>query len=58
MPPGNMGWSGFRLRTVLNHPGFLDELAVFQGASYFRVLGRGNRYGLSARGLSSHDHGA
>lgn len=24
MPPGNMGWSGFRLRTVLNHPGFLD----------------------------------
>ncbi|WP_370576336.1 glucan biosynthesis protein [Paracoccus sp. MC1854] len=52
MPPGNMGWSGFRLRTVLNHPGFLDELAVFQGASYFRVLGRGNRYGLSARGLA------
>lgn len=51
-PPGNMGWSGFRLRTVLNHPGFLDELAVFQGASYFRVLGRGNRYGLSARGLA------
>lgn len=51
-PPGNMGWSGFRLRTVLNRPGVLDELAVFQGASYFRVLGRGNRYGLSARGLA------
>ena len=51
-PPGNMGWSGFRLRTVLNRPGFLDELAVFQGASYFRVLGRGSRYGLSAHGLA------
>ena len=52
MPPGDMGWSGFRLRTVLNRPGYLDELAVFQGASYYRVLGRANRYGLSARGLA------
>lgn len=50
--PGEMGWSGFRLRTVLNRPGVLDEMAVFQGASYFRVLGRGNVYGLSARGLA------
>ena len=52
MPPGDMGWSGFRLRSALNRPGYLDELAVFQGASYFRVLGRGNRYGLSGRGLA------
>ena len=52
LPPGDMGWSGFRLRSVLNRPGYLDELAVFQGASYFRVLGRDNRYGLSARGLA------
>lgn len=50
--PGGMGWSGFRLRTVLNRPGVLDEMAVFQGASYFRVIGRGNLYGLSARGLA------
>ena len=50
--PGDMGWSGFRLRTVLNRPGVLDELAVFQGASYFRVIGRGNVYGLSLRGLA------
>ena len=49
---GDMGWSGFRLRSALNRPGYLDELAVFQGASYFRVLGRGNRYGLSGRGLA------
>lgn len=52
MPAGDMGWSGFRLRSALNRPGYLDELAVFQGASYFRVLGRGNRYGLSGRGLA------
>ncbi|MBV0892815.1 glucan biosynthesis protein G [Paracoccus sp. Z118] len=52
MPPGDMGWSGFRLRTALNAPDVLDELAVFQGASYFRVLGRGSHYGISARGLA------
>ena len=51
--PDEMGWSGFRIRSALNKPDILDELAVFQGASYFRVLGRGNRYGLSARGLPS-----
>ncbi|WBU63021.1 glucan biosynthesis protein [Paracoccus aerodenitrificans] len=50
--PDEMGWSGFRIRNALNKPDILDELAVFQGASYFRVLGRGNRYGLSARGLA------
>ena len=50
--PDEMGWSGFRIRHALNRPDVLDELAVFQGASYFRVLGRGNHYGLSARGLA------
>jgi len=29
-----------------------DELAAFQGASYFRAVGPGLSYGLSARGLS------
>ncbi|WP_134724793.1 glucan biosynthesis protein [Paracoccus luteus] len=52
MPAGDMGWSGFRLRANLNRPDHLDELAVFQGASYFRALSRGARYGLSARGLA------
>ncbi len=32
--------------------GYKDELAVFLGASYFRALGAGQRYGLSARGLA------
>lgn len=50
--PGEMGWSGFRVRSALNRPDVLDELAVFQGASYFRILGRGSHYGLSARGLA------
>jgi len=51
-PPDQMGWSGFRIRHALNRPDVLDEMAVFQGASYFRVLGRDNRYGLSGRGLA------
>jgi glucans biosynthesis protein len=46
------GFSGFRLLWPLNAPDKLDEVAVFQGASYFRSLGRGQRYGLSARGLA------
>ena len=49
---GKMGWSGFRLRTLLNRPGVMDEFLVFQGASYFRAVARGTIYGLSARGLA------
>lgn len=49
---GNMGWSGFRMRTALNRPGVMDEFIVFQGASYFRAVARGTIYGLSARGLA------
>ncbi|HVW92340.1 MAG TPA: glucan biosynthesis protein [Devosia sp.] len=46
------GIAGFRLNFPLNRPDVFDDLIVFQGASYFRALGRGNSYGLSARGLS------
>ncbi len=46
------GISGFRLHYPLNTAGVLDEVISFQGASYFRALGRGNAYGLSARGLA------
>ena len=31
---------------------YKDEVVVFLGASYFRALGAGQRYGLSARGLA------
>jgi len=44
--------SGFRIRYPLNRPDVQDEVVVFQGASYFRAVDRGHRYGLSARGLS------
>ncbi|MDP0928295.1 glucan biosynthesis protein [Paracoccus onubensis] len=49
---GEMGWSGFRMRTTLNKPGVMDEFLVFQGATYFRAVARGTLYGLSARGLA------
>lgn len=45
-------WTGFRLQHPLNTPGVMDELAVFQGASYFRAVAQGLSYGLSARGLA------
>ncbi|AOO79685.1 glucan biosynthesis protein [Bosea vaviloviae] len=50
--PVNLGFAGFRLHYPLNDPRVLDELISFIGASYFRVLGREQRYGLSARGLT------
>ena len=46
------GYSGFRLLSPLNRPDVLDEIGAFQGASYFRSLGKDQLYGLSARGLS------
>ena len=44
--------SGFRLRTHINSRSIWDEFLVFQGASYFRAVGKGGHYGLSARGLA------
>jgi len=49
---GALGYSGFRLRTELTEPGKKNEFCVFQGASYFRAIGFGQTYGLSARGLA------
>jgi len=46
------GVAGFRLHYPLNTPDIMDELVSFLGASYFRALGRGSIYGLSARGLA------
>jgi glucans biosynthesis protein len=50
--PVNLGFAGFRLHAPLNDPKVHDELISFLGASYFRFLGRRQRYGLSARGLA------
>lgn len=46
------GYSGFRLHYPLNLAGVMDEVIAFQGASYFRFLGSGQTYGISARGLA------
>lgn len=52
LPNEDIGYAGLRLHTPLNKANIWDELVVFQGASYFRSLGRDQVYGLSARGLA------
>lgn len=47
-----VGFAGFRLHYPLNQPDYRDELVTFLGASYFRALGQGHQYGLSARGIA------
>ncbi|HET8744449.1 MAG TPA: glucan biosynthesis protein G [Ramlibacter sp.] len=49
---GDLGHAGFRIHYPLHTPQYKDELAAFLGASYFRALGAGQLYGLSARGLA------
>lgn len=48
----NSGFAGFRLHYPLNSQDYKDEFAVFQGASYFRLVGKNQVYGISARGLA------
>jgi periplasmic glucans biosynthesis protein len=50
--PVNLGFAGFRLHYPLNSPKIFDEVIAFLGASYFRFLGRDQRYGISARALA------
>ncbi|MGB7480113.1 MAG: glucan biosynthesis protein G [Burkholderiaceae bacterium] len=47
-----LGFAGFRVHYPLNTPKYKDEVLVFLGASYFRALGKGQLYGISARGLA------
>lgn len=47
-----IGFSGFRIHAPINRRDHYDEFLVFQGASYFRGVGRDHRYGLSARALA------
>ncbi|MEW9797744.1 glucan biosynthesis protein [Alteromonas sp. CYL-A6] len=46
------GFAGFRLHYPINRQDYKDEFAVFLGASYFRLVGQGQVYGLSARALA------
>jgi glucans biosynthesis protein len=52
LPTQDVGFSGVRLLYPINDRRRFDEVAVFQGASYFRSLGEEQGYGLSARGLA------
>jgi glucans biosynthesis protein len=52
LPTDDIGFSGFRLLYPINDRRKFDEVVVFQGASYFRSLGKDQEYGLSARGLA------
>ena len=45
-------YAGIRLHYPINTPDYKDEFIVFQGASYFRAVSRGQVYGMSARGLA------
>jgi len=47
-----LGFAGLRVHFPLNTRAYRDEVLVFLGASYFRALGRGQRYGLSSRALA------
>ena len=55
---GDLGIAGFRVHAALNSAQYKDELIVFLGASYFRALGAGQLYGLSARALAIDTVGA
>ncbi|HEV2331404.1 MAG TPA: glucan biosynthesis protein G [Verrucomicrobiae bacterium] len=50
--PRDVGYAGFKVVYPLNKSNVFDDLAVFQGASYFRILGKDQSYGMSARGLA------
>ncbi len=50
--PSDTGYAGFRLLNQLNETNKWDELGAFLGASYFRLLGKDQSYGPSARGLA------
>jgi glucans biosynthesis protein len=52
LPSEDIEYSGWRAFYPINRWRVFDEVVVFQGASYFRSLGRDQVYGLSARGLA------
>jgi glucans biosynthesis protein len=51
-PPADLGFAGLRFHHPLRRNDVYDEITVFLGASYFRAVGLGQSYGLSARGLA------
>jgi glucans biosynthesis protein len=47
-----LGYAGFRVLYPINKADKQDEIMTMLGASYFRVVGKGHTYGLSARGMA------
>ncbi|SDV06994.1 glucan biosynthesis protein G [Pseudomonas mucidolens] len=47
-----LGYAGFRVLYPINKDDKQDEIMTMLGASYFRVVGKGQVYGLSARGMA------
>jgi glucans biosynthesis protein len=56
--PADLGFAGLRVHFPLQRPDYKDELIAFLGASYFRLLGRDQSYGASARGIAINVAGA
>jgi len=50
--PKDIGFAAFRLHYPLNNKDSKDEFFAFGSASYFRMVGPGQGYGISARGLA------
>ncbi|SUP70563.1 glucan biosynthesis protein G [Yersinia kristensenii] len=48
----NLGFAGFKVLYPINKADKKDEIVSMLGASYFRVIGKGQVYGISARGLA------
>ncbi|WP_287124090.1 glucan biosynthesis protein G [Chromohalobacter sp.] len=55
IPEGDLeglGFAGFKVTNAINDAEVMDEVMAFQGASYFRAVGRHQTYGTSGRGLA------
>jgi len=50
--PADLGYAGFKLTFPLSGEGEQNQFLVFGGASYFRGVGTGQHFGLSARGVA------
>jgi periplasmic glucans biosynthesis protein len=50
--PPDLGYAGFKLTYPLQKEGRHDQFLAFAGASYFRLVGKDNAFGLSARGAA------
>ncbi|WP_148862554.1 glucan biosynthesis protein G [Marinobacter fonticola] len=50
--PADLGYAGFKLTFPLYKETVQDQFLTFGGASYFKGIGRHNRFGLSARGIA------